>query len=48
MLECAKSADLDGVTIIGWSGEDFFFSSSHECDKDVLWDLEQAKRVLLG
>ena len=47
MLECAKNVDLESVTIIGWSGEDWFFSSSYADNKDVLWDLEQAKRVLI-
>ena len=47
MLECAKSADLDSVTIIGWSDNEFFFSSSCEFDKDILWDLKQAELSLL-
>ena len=48
MLECAKEANLDGVLIIGWSGENFFFSSSYEHNKDVLWDLKQAEMILLS
>jgi len=48
MLECAKSADLDGVVIIGWSGDNFFFSTSYESDKDVLWDLKVAQAEILG
>ena len=46
MLECAKG--IDDVTIIGWSGEDFFFSSSYESMKDVLWDVKQAERLICG
>ena len=47
MLECAKGA-LDTVIIIGWSDEGFFFSSSYESNKDILWDLELAKRDMLA
>lgn len=46
MLECAKG--LDEVTIIGWSGDDFFFSSSYENNKDVLWDVKQAERLIVN
>jgi hypothetical protein len=46
MLECAKG--IDAVTIIGWDGEHFFFSSSHADCKDVLWDLRQAERLVVG
>ena len=45
MLECAKG--LDSVTIIGWKGDDFFFSSSYEYMKDCLWDIKQAERVIV-
>ena len=47
MLECANGS-LDSVIIIGWSGDDFFFSASYESNKDILWDLERAKRDMLG
>jgi len=47
MLECAKNADLDSVTIIGWTGEEFYFASSCEFNKDVLWDLKQTELQLL-
>ncbi len=47
MLECAKGANLDSVTIIGWSGDEFFFSSSYEFQKDTLWDLKQAEMQVL-
>ena len=48
MLECAKSADLDHVTIAGWAEDGFFFSSSYADRKDILWDLERAKKILLS
>jgi len=48
MLECAKSANLDSVTIIGWSGEDFYLSSSCEFNKDILWDLKQTELQILN
>lgn len=48
MLECMKGADLESVTIIGWDSDGLFtYSSSHEFNRDILWDLEQTKRVLL-
>jgi len=47
MLEIAKSANLDSVTIIGWSGEDFYFSTSCEYNKDILWDLKQTELKIL-
>lgn len=48
MLECAKEADLDYVTISGWGEDGFFFSSSYADRKDILWDLERAKKILLS
>ena len=48
MLEAAKSADLDSVTIIGWSGDEFFVSSSTEFQKDILWDLKMAELEMFG
>ena len=46
MLECAKGS-LDTVIIIGWSDDGFFFSSSYENNRDILWDLELAKQDML-
>lgn len=46
MLECAKG--VDAVTIIGWVGEEFFFSSSHDNLKDMLWDIKQAERLIVN
>ena len=48
MLECAKSADLESVTIIGWTDGVIFISSSHEHREDMLWDLKQAEIVVLS
>jgi len=48
MLECAKSADLDSVVIMGWGEDGFFFSSSYADRKDILWDIERAKKILLN
>ena len=46
ILEIAKG--LSDVTVIGWRDDDtFYFASSYEYCKDTLWDLEQAKRVLI-
>jgi len=48
MLEVARNAGLEDVTIIGWVGDELFFSTSRELNAEILWDLEQAKGVLLG
>lgn len=48
MLEVARNAGLEDVTIVGWVGDDLFFSTSRERNAETLWDLEQAKGILLG
>ena len=48
MLGCAKAADLESVTIIGWNDGVIFISSSHEHREDMLWDLKQAEIVVLS
>ena len=47
MLECAKTVNLLSVTIIGWTEDGFFFSSSYAKKQDILWDLKQAEIELL-
>jgi hypothetical protein len=48
MIECARAAGLDCVTIVGWSGDEFFFSTSYNTCRDTLWDLKQAEMRLLS
>ena len=47
VLEQARQEGLDNILIIGWRGDDYWFNTSHEYNKDVLWDLELTKQVLL-
>ncbi len=48
ILEMAKDAELDSVVVIGWKADGYWFHTSHEYNKDVLWDLELTKAVTLG
>jgi len=49
ILQSAIDADLDCVTIIGWKDNDttFYWTTSYEVVKDVLWDVETMKHVLM-
>lgn len=47
MLEVAKEVNLDNVIIIGFKGDNFYFTASHERNSDILWDLKQAELTIL-
>jgi hypothetical protein len=49
ILQTALESDLDAVTIIGWKDDDttFYWTTSYSVVKDVLWDLETMKNVLM-
>jgi hypothetical protein len=53
LLEAAKSANLKGVVIIGWTdegdgGEAEYMASSIASGPEVLWLMERLKTVLLN
>ena len=48
ILSVAQNAGLSDVIVIGWTGEDFFVSRSHEAPEKILWDLECAKLSLFS
>ena len=48
LLQCMQNAELESVTIMGWDAAGYFaYSTSHAQDRDVLWDLEQLKRIIV-
>ena len=48
MLECAKTAGLSDVIIVGWDATgDFFLSASDESNPEILWLLALAQQQLM-
>lgn len=48
-----EDESFDNVTVLGWieneEGEkEYYLASSCGKAKDILWDLEQAKKIILG
>ena len=47
VIDKAMAAGLEGITVIGWAKDGGLFYGSTDEHSDMLWQLEQVKRILL-